>query len=69
MNNLSGGPNFSQQFEVFGFGAIRKQYSCNKCEEVFPKQGALKKHKKEKHMLEESKMGEVEEYIQTGEVS
>ena len=57
VNNVSEVPNFSQQSEVFGFGAIRKQYSCNKCEEVFPKQGALKKHKKQKHMLREEKMG------------
>ena len=50
-----------------GFGAMRKQYSCNKCDEVFPKQGFLKKHKKLEHKREEK--GEVEEYKQTGEMS
>ena len=42
-------PKFSTQPEVLLFGATRKQYSCNQCEEVFAKQGALKKHKKHYH--------------------
>ena len=45
------------QTEVLGFGAVRKQYTCNQCEEVFSKQGLLKKHKKIKHKLKDTKMG------------
>ena len=66
LNNLSESPNTSPQTENPGFGAMRKQSSCNKCDEVFPKQGFLKKHKKLKHKREEK--GEVEEYKQTGEM-
>ena len=45
------------QTEVLGFRAVRKQYTCSQCEEVFSKQGLLKKHKKIKHKLKETKMG------------
>ena len=49
VNNFSKDPKFSTKPEALLFGATRKQYSCNQCEEVFAKQGALKKHKKHYH--------------------
>ena len=54
LNKFLESPNTSSQTENPGFGAMRKQYSCNKCDEVFPKQGYLKKHKKLKHKREEN---------------
>jgi hypothetical protein len=41
-------------------GAFKKCYTCNKCEETFPKQGDLKRHKKTKHNSRREEIGEVE---------
>jgi hypothetical protein len=54
---------------VCDFGARRKHYNCNKCDAIFQKQGQLKKHKKHNHKATETEMGEVIEYVQTGQVS
>ena len=48
-------------------GAIRKCYTCNVCNEKFSLQGDLKRHRKNAHIIKETKDGEVEENCQTKE--
>ena len=59
-----------RQVESVDFGGKQKLYACKLCDEKFHKQGDLKKHKKREQKWEKKKkMGEVEDYVQTGEVS
>ena len=55
--------------EVCGIGARRKQYTCNQCDQIFHKQGHLKKHRKHEHKRREVEIGEVTEYCQKGRMS
>ena len=43
--------NCSDQTKSSPLGAIKKRYSCDQCDEEFQRQGEMKKHKKEKHIL------------------
>ena len=57
LNKFSTSPKVYTPTESFVFGAKKKQYSCAHCEDVFQKQGELKKHKKQKHNQREKKIG------------
>ena len=59
----------SKEAKACNFGARRKQYTCNQCDEVFNKQGQLKKHKKSEHRVRERENVEVQQYGQKGRMS
>ena len=57
LRNISTNVNFSDQETNYNFGAIRKKYSCNRCDREFQKQGDPKKHKRREHKERERKGG------------